>query len=89
MSGVSAVAPDPGILVVRSAFPPRIPGFLLLVAGFGRLTTGVTSIVMPASSRVVARAAMPLLLGEFRIILWLLIKGAAMLAGAAPTLGGG
>lgn len=74
-----------GILVVRSAFLPRILGFLLLVAGFGYVTTGVTSIVLPAYSQTVARVTMPLLFGEFPIIFWLLIKGAAMPAEAAHT----
>jgi hypothetical protein len=74
-----------GILVVRSTFLPRILGFLLLVAGLGYLTTGVTSIVLPAYSRVVSQATMPLLLGEFPIIFWLLIKGATVPAGSAQT----
>ena len=74
-----------GILVVRSAFLPRILGFLLLVAGFGYVMSGLTSIVLPAYSRVVSQATMPLLLGEFPIIFWLLVKGAAMHAGSAHT----
>ena len=74
-----------GILVVRSPFLPRIPGFLLLLAGLGYLTTGLTSIVLPAYSQVVSRVTMPLLLGEFPIIFWLLIKGAAMPPGSGRT----
>ncbi len=65
-----------GILVVRSGFFPRVLGILLLVAGFAYLTSSVTSIVLPAYGDVVSRAATPLLLGEFPIIFWLLIKGA-------------
>ena len=65
-----------GILVIKSGFFPRILGVLLLVAGFGLLTSSVTSIVLPAYEHVVSLAMMPLGLGEFPIIFWLLIKGA-------------
>jgi len=65
-----------GILVIKSGFFPRILGILLMVAGFGLLTMSVTSIVLPAYEHVVSRAMMPLGLGEFPIIFWLLIKGA-------------
>jgi len=65
-----------GILVIRSGFFPRVLGILLLVAGFGNVTSSVTSIVLPTYSHVVSRATMPLLFGEFPIIFWLLIKGA-------------
>jgi hypothetical protein len=67
-----------GILVIKSGFFPRVLGVLLLVAGFGLLTTSVTSIAFPAYERTVARAMMPLGLGEFPIIFWLLIKGATV-----------
>jgi hypothetical protein len=65
-----------GILVIRSGFLPRVLGILLMVAGFGYVASGVASIVLPAYSQVVSQATMPLLLGEFPIIFWLLIKGA-------------
>jgi hypothetical protein len=65
-----------GILVIRSRFFPRILGILLLVAGFGYVTSSITSIVLPAYSDVVSKVMMPLLFGEFPIIFWLLIKGA-------------
>jgi hypothetical protein len=65
-----------GILVIKSGFFPRVLGILLMVAGFGLLTSSVTSIVLPAYEHVVSRALMPLGLGEFPIIFWLLIKGA-------------
>ena len=65
-----------GILVMRSGFFPRLLGLLLLVAGFGYVTSSVTDIVLPAYSEIVSRVAMPLLFGEFPIIFWLLIKGA-------------
>ncbi len=72
-----------GILVVKSTFLPRVLGYLLLVAGFGYVVAGVTAIVLPAYSQVVARITMPLLLGEIPIIFWLLIRGAAMPPGPA------
>ena len=65
-----------GILVIKSGFFPRVLGILLMVAGFGYLASSVTSIVLPAYEHVVSRAAIPLGLGEFPIIFWLLIKGA-------------
>ncbi len=65
-----------GILVIKSGFFPRVLGILLMVAGLALLTISVTSIVLPAYEHVVSRAMMPLSLGEFPIIFWLLIKGA-------------
>ena len=65
-----------GILVIKSGFFPRVLGILLMVAGFALLTISVTSIVLPAYEHVVSQAMMPLSLGEFPIIFWLLIKGA-------------
>lgn len=65
-----------GILVIKSGFLPRVLGILLMVAGFGLLTSGVTSIVLPAYGDMVSRVLMPLGFGEFPIIFWLLIKGA-------------
>ena len=65
-----------GILVIKSGFFPRVLGILLMIAGFSYLTSSVTSIVLPAYEHVVSQAAMPLGLGEFPIIFWLLIRGA-------------
>jgi Domain of unknown function (DUF4386) len=65
-----------GILVIRSGFFPRALGILLVVAGVGNVASGVTSIVLPPYSPVVSRVTMPLVLGEFPMIFWLLIKGA-------------
>jgi len=65
-----------GVLVIKSGFFPRVLGIFLMVAGFGLLTSSVTSIVFPAYEHAVSEAVMPLGLGEFPIIFWLLIKGA-------------
>jgi len=65
-----------GILVIKSGFFPRVLGYLLMLAGFGYLTSSVTSIVLPTYKHVVSQVMMPLYFGEFPIIFWLLIKGA-------------
>jgi predicted transporter len=65
-----------GILVIKSGFFPQVLGILLMVAGFALLASSVTSIALPAYEHVVSRVMMPLALGEFPIIFWLLIKGA-------------
>lgn len=65
-----------GILVIKSRFFPRVLGILLIVAGFAYLTISVTSIVLPEYEDLVTKVMMPLGLGEFPIIFWLLIKGA-------------
>jgi uncharacterized protein DUF4386 len=65
-----------GILVIKSGFFPRVLGLLLLLAGFGNLASGLTSIVLPAAEHLVSQVSMPLILGELPIIFWLFIKGA-------------
>ena len=74
-----------GILVIRSDHFPRVLGVLLLVAGAAYLTTSITSIILPAYGEAVSQAATPLLLGEFPIIFWLLIKGAKTRQLPLPT----
>ena len=65
-----------GVLVIKSGFFPRILGILLMVAGFGYLTSNLTSLVLPEYSHVVSQFMTPLYFGEMPIIFWLLIKGA-------------
>jgi len=65
-----------GILVIRASFLPKILGILLVIAGFGYLTSSITSIVLPEYSHVVSQYIMPLYFGEVPIIFWLLIRGA-------------
>lgn len=69
-----------GILVVKSGFFPRILGILLMVAGFGNLTTSIVSILFPQYEQIISKLMMPLVLGEFPMIFWLLIKGAKISA---------
>jgi hypothetical protein len=74
-----------GVLVMRSGFLPRLIGILLIVNCFAYLAISLTSLLMPSYGPVVFRIAMPALLGELWIMLWLLIKGAKVqpLAAAA------
>lgn len=65
-----------GILVIRSAYFPRILGYMLLAAGVGYVITSATSIVLPDYRAFISRAMMPLYFGEVPIILWLFIRGA-------------
>ena len=65
-----------GVLVMRSRFLPRILGVLLIVNGFAYLAISLTSLLFPDYGNLLFRAAMPALLGELWIMLWLLIKGA-------------
>lgn len=67
-----------GTLVIKSRFLPRVLGFLLLVAGLAYLTTSIISLTLPGQRQLVSRIMMPLYLAEVPIILWLLIKGAAL-----------
>lgn len=65
-----------GLLVMRSNFLPRILGVLLVVNGFAYVAISLTWLLLPAYGSVAFNAAMPALLGELWIMLWLLIKGA-------------
>jgi hypothetical protein len=65
-----------GLLVMRSGFIPRLLGVLLVVNGLAYVAISLTWLLLPAYGRVAFNAAMPALLGELWIILWLLIKGA-------------
>ncbi len=65
-----------GLLVMGSGFISRILGILLIVNGFAYVAVGFTWLLLPAYGNVVFQAAMPALLGELWIMLWLLIKGA-------------
>jgi hypothetical protein len=65
-----------GVLVYKSGFIPRVLGILLAINGFGYVLLSLTFVLWPESGLYVSRAAMPLLfVGEFPMMLWLLIKG--------------
>jgi len=77
-----------GLLVMRSRFLPRVLGIFLIIAGVAYVAHSTTSLLL-AGRRIVlyervtmlARAA-----GEFPIMLWLLIKGAAERGGVESKL---
>ena len=65
-----------GLLVFRSRFIPRILGVWLIINCFAYLAISFTALLLPDYRELVFRAAMPALLGELAIMLWLLIVGA-------------
>ena len=65
-----------GMLVYKSRFIPRIFGVLLTLNGIGYVMLSITFVLFPESGSLVLKIAMPLLfIGEFPMVLWLLIKG--------------
>jgi hypothetical protein len=65
-----------GVLVYRSGFLPRILGVWLIINCFAYVIPSFTALLLPRYKGVVTRIALPFLLGEAAIVLWLLIKGA-------------
>jgi hypothetical protein len=65
-----------GILVYRSGFLPRILGVLLIINCFAYVIPSFTTVLLPQYGAVVSRIALPFLLGELAIALWLVIRGA-------------
>jgi len=65
-----------GILVMRSRFLPRILGGWLLVNGVAYVVLSLLQLLAPAVANTAFRMALPALLGEMAIALWLVIKGA-------------
>ncbi len=65
-----------GVLVYRSGFLPRILGVWLIINCFAYVIPSFTTFLLPQYRDVVTRIALPFLLGELAIVLWLLIKGA-------------
>lgn len=65
-----------GLLVYKSDFLPRIIGIFLMIACFGYLANSVTTLLFPAYQSFIAPiTSVTGTVGEFSIILWLLIKG--------------
>lgn len=68
-----------GLLVIKSRFIPKVLGLLLIVGCFAYLTVSFTSLVFPVHARIVNQTAMPFYaIVELSIIIWLLVKGAAV-----------
>src|SRR5688572_31850201 len=65
-----------GVLVYKSGFLPRVLGVLLMIACVAYLADSFTSLLWPRHKDFVSSlTAAPAGLGEFAIMLWLLIKG--------------
>jgi hypothetical protein len=65
-----------GFLVYKSGFIPKIFGILLIVACFGYVIESFTFLLFPEKQESIAIFTMVFgVVGEFSIILWLLIKG--------------
>jgi hypothetical protein len=65
-----------GYLVFKSGFIPRIFGVLLIISCFSYLIGSITYLIIPHYYDIVSIFTIaPAALGEFSIILWLLIKG--------------
>lgn len=65
-----------GMLIIKSKFIPKIIGIFLVIGCFAYLIDSVISILFPEHKTSISSIIMlPLALGEFSAILWLLIKG--------------
>ena len=65
-----------GLLVIKSKFIPKIIGIFLVIGCFSYLLESITGFFLPDYSEIVSPYLMlPLMIGEFSIIFWLLIKG--------------
>jgi hypothetical protein len=65
-----------GMLVMKSNFIPKILGFFLIIGCFSYLTDSFTSLLFPHYKEIISPVLIvPLAIGEFSIIFWLLIKG--------------
>jgi len=65
-----------GMLIIKSKFIPKIIGIFLTIGCFAYLIDSFVSILLPEYKESVSAIIMiPLAIGEFSTILWLLIKG--------------
>ena len=65
-----------GYLVFKSGFIPKILGVLLIISCFSYLIGSITFLLIPNYYYIISKfTIVPGALGEFSIILWLLIKG--------------
>lgn len=66
-----------GLLAYRSGFIPRILGVILILGGVGYVITSVSLLISPELGKSISTyTTIPPSIGEFSIILWLLIVGA-------------
>jgi hypothetical protein len=65
-----------GLLVIRSTFIPKVIGIFLVIGCFSYLLESFTAFFLPDYQETISLYLMlPLIIGEFSIIFWLLIKG--------------
>lgn len=65
-----------GMRVIRSGFMPRLLGMLLIAGGCSYLVDSAVALLIPQYRSAMSGILMlPLSLGEFGSIFWLLIKG--------------
>lgn len=65
-----------GMLIIKSKFIPKIIGIFLVIGCFAYLIDSFISLLLPEYKDVVSPIMMlPLAIGEFSVVLWLLIKG--------------
>ncbi len=65
-----------GMLIINSKFIPKIIGVFLIIGCFAYLVDSFTSLLFPEYKTTISPFMMvPLAIGEFSTILWLLIKG--------------
>jgi hypothetical protein len=65
-----------GLLAMRSGFMPRVLGVLLMLAGVSYLLSSSASLLFPDMAAAVATFSLPLKLGEFPMVVWLVGWGA-------------
>ena len=66
-----------GMLIIKSKFIPKIIGVFLIIGCFAYLIDSFISLLFPEFKVAISPIMMiPLAIGEFSTILWLLIKGA-------------
>jgi len=65
-----------GMLIIKSKFIPKIIGIFLVIGCFAYLIDSFTALLFPQYKETISPIMMiPLAIGEFSTILWLLIKG--------------
>lgn len=74
-----------GLLILRSGFLPRLLGILLIPNGIAYPVLSLIGLFFPAYYGVFFNAALPALLGELWVQLWLLFLGTREPRGASPA----
>lgn len=65
-----------GILIYKSRFLPRFLGVWLFINGFAFLVLSYIGLMLPQFKHIAFKIALPAMLGEVALMLWLLIMGA-------------